>query len=293
MAEILLNIQDNSDYESGDVLCAFSDKKIKITHAQHVCHPRNNLVNTDGYLLTDNVTQKYMERTALYKFERVSHYEVLRTNLSTLDSETFGVGQIDVPQFLSRRRANRTEGRTKLPIFGTDGNEIWYGGTRIITDAIVSGLWDDIELLTDELRTETHHTLWTFGRLEVRHMLPIRIDNFTDQEAADMVRPRFDVDNNGDRIKNSKGEDIEVARRNIKVDWRRDLLDDLQLTEAQILDMTILVGQDVTRRGKLVHYSKDQPVQLSNTKLFHKERGKNAQEVRDEQGRGPRPRGGD
>lgn len=43
MAEIIINVNQQSSYEDGDVLCAFNDRSVQCAHAQHILLPHTFL----------------------------------------------------------------------------------------------------------------------------------------------------------------------------------------------------------------------------------------------------------
>ena len=48
MAELIVNVNPNSTYEDGDILCAFNDRNVQCTHAQQICHHQHAGFTNDG-----------------------------------------------------------------------------------------------------------------------------------------------------------------------------------------------------------------------------------------------------
>ena len=172
--ELIVKINSNpgdTSYKDGDVVQAFSQDRIYKCHAEEKC----NVVNFDldpvtGLRPNDSLLMKFLEKTNLYKFERVNSNEVLRTNLVTNAQDTLSTNanadgeRINTYQYLSRRLKN-----PKHKIFGSSGREIWYGKSR--TDIDLDAIWNDIETHTDYLKSD--HTSWPLTPVERMHFLPL------------------------------------------------------------------------------------------------------------------------
>ena len=78
MAELLLKVDDGSNYEDGDVLCAFNRRRIRWCHAQHLTTIRYDVFNGDGLRPVGSLAQKALELTKQYRFRRISRTEVRR-----------------------------------------------------------------------------------------------------------------------------------------------------------------------------------------------------------------------
>lgn len=257
MAELLVKIQDrssdNTDYKDGDILCAFNDKRIKIVHAEHVCHYKRAGRNNEGLIIPGHTCQDWFENTHQYKFERVSKTQVKRTNLFTKQIEIFGKPEIDVELFIHRRRLKENH-----RIFGHGQREIWYGGKINLDEANIDKVWESITNKTGFLVAD--YNLWPMGRLDIKHHLAVRTQNFNDTEAIDIVTPEYQL-KDGRPVLDQNGDKVVVKRRKNKVDWR-DLLTDLEVTEQQVLDKNYSVGRERMLNRK-VYESKEQRVQAS------------------------------
>lgn len=349
MAELLLKINDGSNYIDGDCLCAFNDRHILCTHAQQQCHLDVVGKNAVGLRARNSVAEDIRELTCQYRFERISEYEIDRVNLSDnsrerltgpefdctvaagpvvhvthteimndarsrthkgshiaviLAAESLGFTNVafagndllingvstawtsvntntefmNVPEFIKRRRKHE-----RHALFSDVGESdvVWYGGRTDFSDAVVSAVWDRIEPKIGRLRTEQEFTLWPMGRLDIRHHLAIRTTNFTDAQAEEWVAPQYELDGNGDPIlyddqgnPDPEGNPKVISKRNINIDWRSQLLDDLGVTETLVLDRTYPVGRDIViDQARMRHESKSQPLQSDRGKFNDKAQG--------------------
>lgn len=222
MAEIVLKVGDaiagdNKTYQDGDVLCAFTDRHIKCVHAEHICHIKTVAFNSDGLNPAGTLPEKFRQRTSQYKFERVSKYEIRRTNQLTQESEILSnipneKGEyIHVPLYLARRKLHPGH-----VIFGTEGNEIWYGGRRDVSESIVDAVWNDIETCSEYRKTD--HVLWPLGVDDKRVHLGIKLtNNITEETQARIVN----IETNKPPGDYPKGEEQQIDRkRRANVQWR-------------------------------------------------------------------------
>jgi hypothetical protein len=194
MAELVLKIGSPDPgnplaYQDGDILCAFNRRRIRQVHAEHVCDVRKTAFNRDG-LRVDSLARDFRERTARYRFERVSATELLRTDLATLATKTIGPTPDEdghychVDQYLARRKASPNHA-----IFGTEGAEVFYEGMRRTDHAALDLVWQDIE--AKSAFREADHTLWPLSEREKRHFLALPVDDFDDTERGVMETPAF------------------------------------------------------------------------------------------------------
>ena len=171
--EIVLKINDGtstSSYEDGDIIQAFSMKEIYYCHAQHKCHVNNFGLTTNGMRIADPLLIKFLERTRVYKFERLNSNDVKRINLITSEEEIFndtpndGGERINVYQYVSQLIRDH-----KHLVFMSNGLEYWYGKNRVDID--VDSIWSDIETHTDFLQSD--HIHFPLSTAEKRMFLPM------------------------------------------------------------------------------------------------------------------------
>lgn len=269
MAEVLCAIEpDHPHYENGDIVCAFTDRRIQHQHAEAICHPWKAGLNADGLRPAGSLSESALQVLKQYRFERVSTTEVRRINQWTGDEKVIdgtpdADGEhIDVQEFLMRRKAARApDGGPKAALFGSEGSEVWYGGRTDKNQSATDAVWDHIETATDVTRTDEDMTLWPFGRLETRHFLAIRTKSMTEIEAREMVQPKWKRDSNGDLVYDEDGNKIRLKKRKHYIVWR-DLLGDLGVSEADVLDRTVEVGRSrEVKINRTVRQSKTQPKQ--------------------------------
>lgn len=252
MAELLLKIEPGAGYEDGDVLCAFNRRRIRQVHAEHVC--KLDGFTREGLRPAQSLAKEFRHATHQYLFRRVSETTIERHDLWAGTVDTFGPESIDVREFLKRRLKHNAHG-----IFGVVGQEFWYGGGIDMSNERLNVVWNAIQRDTPRMEAEDEFKLWPMGRLDIRHHLAVRVADFSDEEAAGLVAPQVD----------DKGQ--HVAKRNIKVDWKRDILPDLGVTEADVLDREKPIGRDIELpAGRMRYESKDQPVQSDREKLHDK-----------------------
>lgn len=193
MAEILLYVTDevrpDTAYQDGDIVCAFNDRRILCCHAEMHCHPRKAPRNGSGLILVGSLAHRWYERTAQYRFERVSATEVRRTVIATGESEIIGRtpnrnGEaMHVRAFVQRRKA-----RPNHRLFGEDGAEVWYGGTTDVSMPAVAAVWDEIEQHSPLRRADHLVPTWLSGA-----GLRAPIADFSDAIAGEMTASEVDA----------------------------------------------------------------------------------------------------
>ena len=198
-----------------------------------------------------------------------------------------------VEEFLRKQRRSQNH-----RLFEVGGQIVWFDKRIPLTDQIVSDVWDKVEQKTPYRRTERHHGLWPFGRFDIRSHLAVRVDALTEEEAEDMVTPQLELDDNGDPVWELEDEDevfehigdvppderpwqrSVVAKRKTNINWRRDLLGDINEREQDVDDPYTPVGVDVPLgNGKFRHESKDQPLQ-SDRRRFEKKPNRRSGKIR-------------
>lgn len=144
---------------------------------------------------------------------------------------------IHVPEFVDRRKKHE-----RHALFGVPGFELWYGGRTDHSPTAMSVAWNAIETKTPRRRSEPEFALWPLGRLDARHHLPIRTDDFDDAEAADLVESI-----QGDEQDDGDGHVFVpvIHKRKSHLRWDTDaILAALGVTAAQVRDKSRAVGRD-------------------------------------------------
>ncbi|MCY2962740.1 MAG: hypothetical protein NT069_03660 [Planctomycetota bacterium] len=249
MAEIAIKIGSSAGYEDGDIVDAFSTRRIRAAHAEMLCHPWQQRPTKHG-LRPGNHCQSWFDLTHQYRFERVHRNWVTRIEIATGVQEIFGrlpnaAGEaIDVDLFVRRRLAEVAPGGgPRRAMFGKLGREVWYGGTVDTSHARLNSVWQSIEAHTGISQdSDRKYQLWPFGRCDIREFLCVRTEAFEDSESDGLVRSAY-------------------GRRGCGVDWRA-LLPDLGATLSQALDHTVPIGRDIRESsGRCRHESAPQPLQ--------------------------------
>lgn len=250
MAELALKIGDTDTYKDGDILCAFNSRRIRCTHAQHICHPKLAGGGVGAHRDDAHVARDWFEATAQYRFERVSTKEVKRVTLATMDEVIIDstprlvdgkMQAMDVNQYVARRLAH-----DRHRIFGSPGAEVWYGGRTDVSNTALNKVWTAIETKTPE--RESSYTRWPAGRQDLKEHLFIAVDDFDDKEAETLVEPDTEVTG-----QDPDGADIIVThqKRKRKVDWQA--VPQFSLSAGNVTNPTLTV--DVRDSFELVRAS--------------------------------------
>lgn len=214
MAELALKISDSNDYKDGDIIAAFSRRRIRCTHAQHICHVKNAGGGVRAPRDSSHVAKDFLEHTHQYRFERVSRTEVKRVTLATLDEVILDGtpkmidGQMQhmaVQEFIERRLRH-----DRHAIFGTSALAVWYGGEKTFNHAKLDLVWNAIE--TKTVNREVDFDLWPVGAQDLKSHLFLPCDDFdesTEQELVESEIDETDPDN-----------PVVVKKRRRKVIWQ-------------------------------------------------------------------------
>lgn len=220
MADLLLYTRNDHGgradrYRRGDVVCAMNRRRIRATHAEHLCHPSKAARSASGLILPGQLSEHWYARTHRYRFDRVSQTEVLRTDLALGSADVLGPTpnasgeSMDVPMFLARRL--RQEGS---PIFGQPGRESWYGVALPLDHVRLDLVWAAIEEHSD--RREADHQEWPWTPRERSAFLPMAAEDFDDARADELVSSETEegTDERGRRV------ETVLQRRLHSVDYR-------------------------------------------------------------------------
>lgn len=197
MAELLLKLKRDADpataYEDGDLLCAFSTRRIKAVHAEMICHPVKEGFTSDGLRAADSLGRFLLERVHEYRYDRVSATAITCTRLATSEVEVLSATpnakgeHIHVEEYVRRQVAH-----ARHRVFGVPGAEFWFGGTTTWNDAKLTEIWAAIEARTGLL--EINHRKWPLTPHELREFGAVPTDDFTEPTATDLVAPLLDAD---------------------------------------------------------------------------------------------------
>ncbi len=189
MAELLLKVGTvgpDPRYQDGDIVCAWNGRMISQRHLSIIADPR---LLAPGHRPVDSHCFDYYETLCMYKFERVSPTEMLRTNLHNLAEVPELLGpipnakgeQVKMGLYLAHQLKSRHH-----KIFGVAGAEIWFGGVRKQKDPVrLDAIWAKVEARSGLLKAD--HLEFPVTDMEKRHFLPISIVEFSDAEMAEFL----------------------------------------------------------------------------------------------------------
>ncbi|MCH8292396.1 hypothetical protein IH992_14995 [Candidatus Poribacteria bacterium] len=235
-------------YQDGDIVSVFNNLAIDYVHAQHICFPRaieQRFANktSDGLLPIGGLEHFFCKTIFQMEFERISLLEVRAKDLQTLEEfvdgprgwfpkrkltgwgvSTDGLAQRnrnqvteyffdlrpggthnDVPDSIKRSRNSNG----KL-IFGTPGNEVWYGGRMIRTATTVAEVWTEIELKTSLRKGD--FTDFPLQDGDKKGFLALTVDDFDEVERASLIASDIDETNLDNPIL--------LKKRKQFVDWK-------------------------------------------------------------------------
>ena len=237
MSEIVVCVTDDAmpddRYQDGDVLHAFNTKHIDMVHFGEICRPALAGLTKSGLRPTGTIAEAGQALLRQFKNERVSKYEVKRTNLWTgaeevvkplfdehgryVHSRWNDGSYMDVPLFIKRRRAH-----VRHLIFGSNGREIWYSGGVKRDAANRAALWNFIE--SHSSLRQADHTRFPFRDRTLFRCLVLPVVEMRDEVCARAESEEFNLD------EHQPGFDPELhpqvtRKRRANVAWRSMGLD--------------------------------------------------------------------
>lgn len=162
------SVDGSSSYKDGDIVDVFSSDRTSFMHAEQICSVDNFALDpVTGLRTNDSLLMKFLERTCVYKFERVNSNDVLRTVIDTGTQDTINTTPNANGEYMNVYEYLTTIlKRSRHTVFGTSGREIWYGGSK---NPDLAAIWNDIETHSDKLKQD--HSSWPFTMAEKRHLL--------------------------------------------------------------------------------------------------------------------------
>jgi len=119
--------------------------------------------------------------------------------------------------------------KSKLPMFVSDGKEIWYGGKEDYSMTVVNKVWDAIENDNPALK-RADNIYWNFSPAEKASFLCIPIIDIDDAKLEEFKEPKWD--------KNDPDKLVMLKKRN-----HGCVIDDLVLEKTNITDIRNLTKQ--------------------------------------------------
>ncbi len=243
MAEALLylgnNGPDDTFWRDGDPLNFRNDNQILCVNAEHICNYKKAPFNSDGLRDPGTLLEGFKKNTYKYKFERASSYETIRTTLLTgfqvvlnyIPKMIDGSKQaISINHYLSKGLRS-----PQHVIFGTTGNEFWYGGERTPK---VQKIWDFIELNSPNLRV--NNLVFPWGTDDYKVFLPIKVKDFTNADWRNYEASEVDKTD----LKNP----VTKKLRRFKITWQ---------------DLPGISG-NVTQQNNILNFSKSVDIRKDN-----------------------------
>lgn len=226
--ELCIKIGNGGGLEDGDVNDVRNRRMRRYVHASNICWPRVNGRRVGGMLgETQPLLEGLLQNIQQYRWDRVSHNEVKRTNLRTLDEVVYGSTAISDPDKPGRMIhchvaafLERAVSDGKYPLFGATGAERFYfgDGKEQAGHTELDAIWNMIETQTPE--REIDYPDWPWTDEEKRRFLIIDVDDFDDATAGDLTGPL--LENPGD----PQGSAVLKPRKN-GIAWRnlRDVVE--------------------------------------------------------------------
>lgn len=187
MAELVLYVSADTTipstrFQDGDVIQAFTQRRVWATHAQHYCHRKLAGFNADGLRPAGSLAETWYALTHEFKFVRVGS-SVERHHLwepgvvDVLGATPNAAGEHIVVEDYVRLR--KLHPRHKL--FGAAGAEVWYGGRMTESASVVDAVWTAIETQTAYRKAD--HPWWPLSLQERMHFLALPVTDITDETA--------------------------------------------------------------------------------------------------------------
>lgn len=171
MAEIAINVRNQSAAFDGQIVDVFTDDRIAFTHAEMICLNSLKLRNHQSCMWIGSPLYDMLRVTMQYQFYILGREKLLRIELLTGEAEEFGPDDIDITQYLVRRLRHK-----RNRIFSDGGSRITYfGGAIDYSSGAVNAAWCDIERLTGFRRECSRFQLWPAGRRDLREFLFLRV----------------------------------------------------------------------------------------------------------------------
>lgn len=221
-------------YEDGDIIQAFSERRILHVHTEHTCSPhlRPDLnPRTKGFLTPGTLAEDFKAASHKYLFERISVREVRRTDLATLEEAIFSdtpteidgqMQHIHVEEWIKRRLKHADHF-----LFGAEGAEYWYGGETTPQIPALDTIWQRIEAETQLLKA--NHSLWPLTNTERKLFLSVAFQPISDEVASLLMAPIHGdpepvLDEDGKPVLDPDGEPVMqtplLKKRANQIDWK-------------------------------------------------------------------------
>lgn len=204
MADALIKVGTNGPdpaWQDGDIIGIYPTTICLFKNAEMQCGvgrfgaPRARTLKATGTL-----EHLWFERTHRWRHERVSRFEVLKIDRTGAVAPELRIVPM-LPENIARYLRNESHN-----IFGTPGHEIWYRSPIDFSPERMAHLWDGIEPILGQSRT--NFMRMPFGKGDMRVHLCVTFEDITHDEATPYIKPEMD------------GDGKIVRRRSHSVEWR-------------------------------------------------------------------------
>lgn len=185
-------------YADGDIIDAFSNRRIRCCHAEHICFEKNPDRSLKGHLggilPIDHLAKDFLQNTRETEIERTGRLTAILRVLGTTTEIPFESGKDftdhngDVVRMDIEEHFQQMRHALQYPVFGEFEKEVVYGGKTNVNNSKLDLVWQRIESKTSLL--EADHQAWPMGLKEGKIRVWIRTQNFDDAKAIDFMRPK-------------------------------------------------------------------------------------------------------
>jgi len=205
VSELMVKVGNSTGYHDGACIHAFTDCRVLCCQAQNKLFEKDSYTKNckradgEGLLPVGDAAQDYYEQTHQFRFQRTGSNTATVTRLSDGDTIAFESNkpfvqhdgktvQMDILKWMQKKKDRRhSKEHGGMPMFGTVGREIWYGGRTTIDDAKVANIWTAIE---NKLGLDRNaHKKWPVGNLDIKHFLNVPLAALTDKQAQFIEQP--------------------------------------------------------------------------------------------------------
>ncbi len=141
MGEIVYKVVDGPVTKDGDCVFCLSDRRIKFTNANQICHHGNAGFKSDN-LRPDGLGRDFLASISRKQYRRISRREC---ELTQTDYAGNIISQETITEFTV---PNYDKDREHM-VFGTPSREVWFKGPLDMTQAATDWIWSNIIDKTD------------------------------------------------------------------------------------------------------------------------------------------------
>jgi len=181
---------------SRDIVAVHGPDSIARKNLQdRICHRKFAGFTEEGLRPDNSLSRMWYDCVYQYRFERVSRYEVIRT-------ETDYLGRVVSEERFKRKWGLYVRHALLHPrhrIFGVSGNEVWHGGLLDLRPEVLRHVWEKVQEHSGHRNSEDcpvcgeHHTMYPRGRLDIRHFAIVRMDEeLTYEECYQLTEPYWE-----------------------------------------------------------------------------------------------------